>query len=228
MLIKVQNSHISGEVKAPSSKSMMQRMVAAAYLSNASTLIMNPGESNDCKASLDVISQLGATVKGSPAGLLIDSSDLSNAQDTMDCGEAGLGIRMFTPIAALSDKKITITGSGSLATRPMDFFEEILPQLGVECTSNNGKIPIEVTGPMQAKEFTLDGSLTSQYLTGLLMALPTCEGDSILHVYGLRSRGYVDLTLNVMEQFGVHVQNDNYETFHIKGSQKYANIASSV
>ena len=88
----------------------------------------------------------------------------------MNCGESGLSIRMFTPIVALSDKEITINGSGSLATRPMDFFDEILPQLGVKIKSNDGKLPMTVQGPLVPANIEVDGSLSSQFLTGLLMA----------------------------------------------------------
>ena len=84
--------------------------------------------------------------------------------------KAGLSIRMFTPIVALSDKEITINGSGSLETRPMDFFDEILPQLGVKIKSNNGKLPMTIQGPLEPANIEVDGSLSSQFLTGLLMA----------------------------------------------------------
>ena len=90
--------------------------------------------------------------------------------DEINCGESGLSIRMFTPIVALSDKEITINGSGSLETRPMDFFDDILPLLGVKIKSNDGKLPMTVQGPLVPANIEVDGSLSSQFLTGLLMA----------------------------------------------------------
>jgi 3-phosphoshikimate 1-carboxyvinyltransferase len=123
---------------------------------------------------------------------------------------------MFTSIAALSDKTITVKGSGSLAKRPMDFFDEVLPQLGVEIKSNNGFLPLEITGPLQPKNITVDGSLSSQYLTGLLFAYAAAEAKDVsIRVKNLASRPYVDLTLKVLEAYGLKVpQNKNYEEFY--------------
>ncbi|MCU0323165.1 MAG: 3-phosphoshikimate 1-carboxyvinyltransferase, partial [Chitinophagaceae bacterium] len=147
---------------------------------------------------------------------------------SINCGESGLSIRMFTPIVALSNQSIIINGTGSLLTRPMNFFDEILPQLSVEIKSNAGKLPLEVKGPLQAKNITIDGSLSSQFLTGLLMAFSTSlnpskggtlesksqEESVSTHVNNLKSKPYVDLTLEVMKQFGLNVPiNNNYESF---------------
>src|SRR5690606_29987871 len=117
---------------------------------------------------------------------------------TINCGESGLSIRMFTPLAALTNKKITITGEGSLVTRPMDFFDEVLPQLGVQVQSNDGKLPLIIQGPLQPKNITIDGSLSSQFLTGLLLAysvaqIDPAEGKEIsIKVSNLKSKPYID------------------------------------
>ena len=129
-------------------------------------------------------------------------------------GKSGLSIRMFTPIAALSDKPITINGTGSLTTRPMDFFDEILPKLGVKVKSNNGKLPLTIQGPLKPSNIEMDGSLSSQFLTGLLMAYAASpyphienemEGpysDEIsIKVKNLKSKPYIDVTLDVMKKF---------------------------
>ena len=84
---------------------------------------------------------------------------------------------MFTPLVALSEKEITINGTGSLVTRPMDFFDEILPQLDVKIKSNNGKLPLEIQGPLQPANIEVDGSLSSQFLTGLLMAYAAADAN---------------------------------------------------
>jgi 3-phosphoshikimate 1-carboxyvinyltransferase len=126
-----------------------------------------------------------------------------------------LSIRMFTPIVALSDKEITINGSGSLATRPMDFFDEILPQLGVKIKTNDGKLPMIVQGPLIPATIEVDGSLSSQFLTGLLMAYSAAGANDVsIKVNDLKSKPYIDLTLDVMKQFGMNVpENKNYEEF---------------
>src|SRR5215831_8995985 len=162
---------ISGNIYAPASKSSMQRACAAALVRKGETIIHNPGISNDDKAALGVIQALGATVENLQDGSLkIISNGVKPITDIVNCGESGLGIRMFAPIVALSEKEITIQGDGSLLSRPMNFFDEVLPQLGVQITSNNGKLPLKLKGPLQPKNITIDGSLSSQFLTGLLLA----------------------------------------------------------
>lgn len=134
----------------------------------------------------------------------------------MNCGEAGLGIRMFAPIAALNKNEITINGTGSLLTRPMNFFDEIFPQLGIKIQSNGGKLPIKIQGPLQAKNITIDGSLSSQFLTGLLFAYgKSATAPVTITVSNLKSKPYIDLTLQVMKHFGYDVVNNNYESFLI-------------
>ncbi len=113
---------------------------------------------------------------------------------------------MFTPIAALSDQPIEVTGSGSLVTRPMDFFDEIFPQLGIRIESNQGRLPLRILGPLRPADITVDGSLSSQFLTGLLMAFSAAgAADVTIRVRGLKSRPYIDLTLAVMRSFGMNV-----------------------
>jgi len=223
-------SVLKGDILAPASKSSMQRACAAALLAKGKSVIHNPGHSNDDRAALDIITRLGATVEASNEQLLIHSLGIDPTVNKINCGESGLSIRMFTPIIALADKKITIEGEGSLLTRPMNFFDEILPQLGVEIESNKGKLPITIKGPLQPRTIEIDGSLSSQFLTGLLMAygifpnpfkggaFVDSEGSGVLiRVHNLTSKPYIDLTLDVMKQFGLNVpENRNYEEFYFK------------
>ena len=132
----------------------------------------------------------------------------------MNCGESGLGIRMFTPIAALSSELINIEGKGSLVKRPMHFFDEILPLVGVKVQSQKGFLPIEIQGPLVPANITIDGSLSSQFLTGMLMAYAANEKQGIeIKVIGLKSKPYIDLTLAVLNTFGWKVEHTNYESF---------------
>ena len=144
MIVKIQPSKLSGNIHAPASKSSMQRACAAALVRKGETIIRNPGKSNDDKAGLNVIKALGAEIEIKNEELIINSEGVKPVSNSVNNGEAGLGIRMFTPIVALSENEITINGEGSLLTRPMDFFDEVLPQLGVEIKSNNGKLPLKL------------------------------------------------------------------------------------
>lgn len=218
MIVTIQPSTISGTINAPTSKSSMQRACAAALLNEGKTTIANPGKSNDDLAALDVIKNLGATVtKVDNNYIIIDSKGIQPVSDQMNCGESGLGIRMFAPIAALSNESIVINGTGSLLTRPMDFFDEIFPKLDISIESNNGKLPIKIKGPLQPKDITIDGSLSSQFLTGLLMAYGKAATEPVtITVTNLKSKPYIDLTLQVMKNFGYDVTNNNFESFLIK------------
>lgn len=215
MKATIRPSVLTGNIQAPASKSSMQRACAAALLVKGKTLIANPGHSNDDKAALGIIKALGAKLSTEGEGWSVESSGVNPVASSIDCGESGLSIRMFTPLAALSEREITINGSGSLATRPMDFFDEILPKLGVNIKSQGGKLPLVIQGPLRPVNIEVDGSLSSQFLTGLLMAYSAAGASGVtIKVNDLKSKPYIDLTLSVMMQFGLPLpENRNYEEF---------------
>ncbi|MEC5146682.1 3-phosphoshikimate 1-carboxyvinyltransferase [Chitinophaga sp. 212800010-3] len=228
MQVTVSPATIKGSVTANPSKSAMQRAVAAALLAKGKTIIRNPGLSNDCLAALEVAENLGAKIKREHDFFEITSNGVHPFYDEINCGESGLGIRMFTPIAALSSLPITIEGHGSLTTRPMDFFEQVLPQLDVKCTTNGGKLPLHIQGPLQPKDITIDGSLSSQFLTGLLMAYGAAAENVTITVKDLKSKPYIALTLQLMAHFGVRVEEKNFETFHFGPQQAYKSCDYTV
>jgi len=213
--VTIHPSQLNGIIQAPASKSSMQRACAAALLSQGETHIHNPGHSNDDRAALDIIQNLGAKYEIQGSVLKVSGIGVNPVANEINCGESGLSIRMFTPIVALSNKEITINGSGSLATRPMDFFDEIFPKLGVKIKSNNGKLPMVVQGPLIPKNIEVDGSLSSQFLTGLLMAYSAAGATNVsIKVKNLKSKPYINLTLDVMKQFGMYMpENKNFEEF---------------
>jgi 3-phosphoshikimate 1-carboxyvinyltransferase len=222
MIVKIKPSVLTGSIVAPASKSSMQRACAAALLSEGASEIVNPGKSNDDLAALDVIQKLGARVVTNDDGsLTIHSLGVDPVEEEINCGESGLGIRMFTPIAALSNKRITINGMGSLYTRPMHFFDEIFPQLNIKIQSREGKLPLRIEGPLLPADIEVDGSLSSQFLTGLLMAYGASVTRPVnIKVNNLKSKPYIDLTLKVMESFGRKVTHTNYEVFHLEPQVK--------
>jgi 3-phosphoshikimate 1-carboxyvinyltransferase len=223
MLTTIKPSVIRGFIQAPTSKSSMQRACAAALLSKGETIIRNPGYSNDDKAALEVIRGLGASVETLEDGALrISGRPIGGSGAAqVNCGESGLGIRMFAPIIALSDQLITVNGEGSLLTRPMDFFDEIFPQLGIRVVSNGGRLPLQIQGPLQPRNIEIDGSLSSQFLTGLLFAYAAAGAKDVsIKVNNLKSKPYIDLTLQVMGHFGWAVENRNYEEFYFSGNSK--------
>ncbi len=220
MRVLLQSSTLKGFINAPASKSSMQRACAAAVLKKGKTFLYNCGKSNDDYAAINVIKNLGAQIESNKEGCLdIISNGVEALSSEINCGESGLGIRMFTPIAALNSNKITINGTGSLVSRPMNFFDEILPKLGVDITTHDGKVPLIIKGPLQPKNIEVDGSLSSQFLTGLLMAYgaSAISEPVTITVNNLKSSPYIDLTLNVMKAFGLNTPiNNQYRefTFH--------------
>jgi len=213
-------SEISGKINAPPSKSFMQRGIAGAILSDGETNISGPSLSEDSLAALDIARKFGRVVHNNFDSITIDKKTFPINSD-FNCGESGLSLRMFAPIAALEKSQITLRGQDSLLGRTISMIEAPLKNLGVKCFTNNGFPPITVQGPMTGGEIFIDGSVSSQFLTGLLFALPTVNSDSIIHVKNLSSRPYIDMTIEVIKKFGVNIENQNYETFIIKGNQKY-------
>lgn len=206
MIATIYPSLIQGSIRSPRSKSDMQRACAAALLREGITTIVDPGRSNDDMAALDVIAKLGAVLQDCGDKIIVTSNGVQPHQNEINCGESGLGIRMFTPIAALSSAALTIIGKGSLVNRPMDFFDEIFPQLGIAVSTQSGKLPLHVKGPLVPKNIVVDGSLSSQFLTGLLMAFSAINAkDVTIEVRDLKSKPYIDLTLRVLKDFGMKV-----------------------
>ena len=229
MQVTITPSEVNGNMTAPASKSAMQRACAAALLRGGTTVLHNPGVSNDDEAALDIISQLGAIVEKANETVVIHSKGIAPIGSEINCGESGLSARMFTSIAALAKTPITVTGKGSLVKRPFSFFTEVLPQLGVACESTNGLLPLQINGPLQPKNIEIDGSLSSQFLTGLLFAFSASEAtDVAISVRDLNSKPYIDLTLQVMQDFGLQVPvNKDYLSFYFPGNMSSKDIPES-
>ena len=230
MQVTISPSQVKGTITAPASKSAMQRACAAALLKGGKTVFHNPGVSNDDEAALDIIYQLGAVVEKQDNTVVIHSNGVAPVSNEINCGESGLSARMFTSIAALSKTPITVTGKGSLVKRPFSFFTEVLPQLGVECTSNDGLLPLHIKGPLEPGNIEIDGSLSSQFLTGLLFAFSAARAEDVaIKVRDLNSKPYIDLTLRVMQQFGLTVPvNNNYESFYFRAEKSPVEITHSA
>lgn len=220
MKTTIHKGRIAGSITAPASKSYAQRAVAAALLAGGETTLTHLDLCNDTRAALDVARRLGASVSHEGTTYTIRGG-LNPVSTKLNIGESGLATRLFTPIASLCHMPITINGEGSILRRPIEMMEEPLQALGVEVISNGGYLPISVKGPMRGGEIYVDGSLSSQFITGLLMALPLSPNDTVLHVENLKSRPYVDMTIDLAARFGVAIEHNNYEQFYIAGGQHY-------
>ena len=207
-------------INIPPSKSIAQRAVAAALLADGTSVIENFPYCNDATAALHLSKDLGAKIT-SKNELLHIYGGLNVSNITLHAEESALALRMFAPIAALSGKEITFTGKGTLLNRPVEMIINALKQGGVQCTDNNGTLPLTLSGKLKNGHFHLDGAITSQVVSGLLMALPVVNGDSVVVVENLKSKPYIDITIEVLESFGINIENVDYHTFNIQGNQKY-------
>lgn len=221
MNITVSPSVLSGHIDAPSSKSLTQRAIAAGLLARGTTVIQNPSLCNDSVAAIGMARALGAKVSIVDNSITVEAGEKPSGQVILNCGESGLALRMFTPIAAVLSENVILTGEGSLLRRPVSMITEALGQLGVEVESREGYLPVSLSGKLKAGRALIDGSTGSQLLTGLLMALPLAEGESRLDVASLTSKPYIGLTLDLLSRFGVTVENEGYRTFTIPGRQAF-------
>lgn len=218
-------SILSGILQIPASKSYMQRACAAAFIKKGKTIIYNAAYSKDDEASLNIIEQLGAKINRQKKVVNIDCNTASPIQSIIHCGESGLSSRMFTPIASLSSNSVQIVGSGSLLKRPFSFFENIFPALNVQIQSNKGLLPLKVQGPLIPNDILIDGYLSSQYITGFLMAFSAANAsDKTIVVNNVTSKPYIDMTLDVMKKFGLKTpENNQYQEFYFSKNKVDAN-----
>ena len=211
-----------GEVIPPCSKSYAQRALAAALLAPGRTTLRGIELCRDTRSAIEAIRTLGARVEIHDDNTLIVDGGLNPTADRLNVGESGLAARLFTPIAALGDKAMLIEGEGTLRHRPMAMMVEPLRSLGVEVRDGGGRLPIEVCGPIKGGRIVVDGSISSQFITGLLIALPRAKSDTTIEVRDAVSTPYIDMTLETLERFGVEIMHNegDYSEFYIEGNQE--------
>ena len=213
-------SQVSGEVRPPCSKSYAQRALAAALLSDGETTLSNIELCDDTRYAMNVITGLGASVRQTGPTEYVIRGGLAPITDTINTGESGLATRLFTPIAALCDRRMTITGTGPMPRRPIGMMIDPLRNLGVQVRSN-GYLPITVQGPLRGGETDVEAYVSSQFLTGLLMSLPLAEGDTILHVEQPNSLPYLAVTVDLASKFRIRMEHNGFREFFIPGGQHY-------
>ncbi len=204
-----------GSLQVPYSKSYLQRAIAIGLLSKSDVTIKGFTPGNDALAARSIAERLGAktSLSGEVLSLSFQGNDFESV--TINCGESGLSTRMFSPIAASLFERTIIEGEGSILVRPMDMVIDALEKLGAKVQSKEGKLPLLVDGKIQSGTIEIDGSESSQLLTGLLIALSFLPGKSTIHVQDLKSIPYVQMTLDILEAFDVEVTHDNFQTFRI-------------
>lgn len=222
MKIKIYPSKCSGEIKIPSSKSMGHRAIICASLANGKSIISNLDYSDDILATIDGMKKLGANIQCEKDRLIIEGiENFDSLKDKIiDCNESGSTLRFFIPIFSLTGDKISFTGRNRLLKRPQKIYEEIFKEQNLYYFQDEDKI--EIKGKLKAKEYFIDGNISSQFISGLLFTLPLLEENSSININPpFESASYIDLTMEVLKEFGITINKVTPLRFEIQGGQKY-------
>ncbi len=219
MKLQIFPSLALGSVQVPPSKSMAHRLLICAGLSQGESVIENIAFSQDILATLDCLKALGVSVQIQGSTVIVQGNPNPKAQEILPCRESGSTLRFFVPLCLLSGGG-TMTGSDRLMERPLSVYEDLFLQRNISLIRADGSITVE--GVLQSGDFSLPGNVSSQFLTGLLFALPFLSGESrIISTTPLESGSYLDLTLSALATFGIRVLRPDERTFVIPGNQSY-------
>ena len=224
--LKIYPSKLKGEVKIPPSKSMAHRAIICAALSDGLCIIENIDYSDDIIATIDAMNSLGAKIVKHKDYIEVIGVYGSNekAQETrvIDCNESGSTLRFLVPISLLFKGSSKFIGRGNLGKRPLTTYYNIFEEQGIKYSYEEGNLNLVINGELNPGTFEVEGNVSSQFITGLLFTLPLLKEDSkIIITTEMESKGYIDLTLKAISDFGIEIINNNYREFIIKGNQKY-------
>ena len=226
--LKIKPGKLKGEVKIPPSKSMAHRAVICAALSDGISKISNVEFSDDIIATVNAMRALGAVINEEGDYLEVKGVNFKNIIPTrefervVDCNESGSTLRFLIPIALVFEGVTRFIGRGNLGKRPLDTYYNIFDEQNIEYQYKEGELDLLISGMLKPGEFKVRGDISSQFITGLLFALPLIDGDSkIVITTEFESKGYIDLTLSAMKDFGIEIINNDYKEFIIKGNQSY-------
>lgn len=219
--VKLSPSRPSGCVTAPPSKSISHRALICAALACGESTITNLAFSQDILATIDVLGAIGAVIEklGEDSVKVTGISGKPKSLAPLPCRESGSTLRFMIPICLLSPEKFELTGSEKLLSRPLGIYSDIFKDR--YCPSGKSSLILSAGAPLAAGEYRVAGNVSSQFITGLLFALPLCGGDSRIIIEGnFESASYVDLTLDALSKFGIKITRES-NTFIIKGNQNY-------
>ncbi|MCX5774408.1 MAG: 3-phosphoshikimate 1-carboxyvinyltransferase [Fusobacteria bacterium] len=234
MDIKIIPKNLTGKVKVPSSKSLTHRAIIAASLSAGKSKLTNITLSEDIKATIECMKALGATfeIKDEVVEVrgikIVEKENIKTLE--LACNESGSTLRFLIPIALSHEGEYLFTGKGRLVKRPQsEYYKMFVTQnIFFEKLSSDDELPLKIVGKLSSGEFQLRGDLSSQFITGLLLALPLLEGDSVIElVTPLESKGYVDLTRDILKKFQIETIPHAHK-YYVKGQQKYQKCNLSV
>ena len=224
--LKIIPSKLKGSVKIPPSKSMAHRAIICAALSDGICRIDNIDYSDDIIATINAMNSLGATIEKHDdyievVGIYKNINKIKRNR-IIDCNESGSTLRFLVPISLLFKGSNKFIGKGNLGKRPLTTYYNIFNNQGIKYSYEENNLNLVVDGELKPGVFEVEGNISSQFITGLLFALPLLNGDSKITITKeMESKGYIDLTLKAISDFGIEIINNNYSEFIIKGNQKY-------
>ena len=222
MNVTVKPSKLGGNIKIPPSKSLSHRAIIAAALAEGKSIISNVLYSKDIKATIDSMRALGANIIEHEDSLEIYGSKVKRVKSLINANESGSTIRFMIPIALVCNEPMEFTGENHLVKRPLDTFFEIFDKQGIKYERGENYLPLKVYSGLKSGIFEVRGDISSQFITGLLYALPMLDGDSTIKITtNLESKGYIDLTLDILKMFGIYIENRSYKEFYVKGNQEF-------
>ncbi len=224
-VVRLKPGPVSGTVRAPSSKSYTHRALVVAHLAHRAYRVESPLVSDDTIRTAGALSVLGSRIAAERDGWVVEPAPngTRRSRRRIDCGESGTTLRFVTPLAALADRPVTLVGRGRLPVRPMGALLDALRELGVssEIPGDGRTLPLRVRGPLHGGAVRVRGSESSQYLSALLLVLPTVAPDSVVRVVGsLVSEPYVEATLSVLKASRVRVTARG-SRYVVRGEQKF-------
>ncbi|WP_416175560.1 3-phosphoshikimate 1-carboxyvinyltransferase [Clostridium sp.] len=228
--VKIIPNAFKGKIKVPSSKSFCHRSIICSSLAKGRSEIKNIYFSRDIAATIEAMRSLGAKIEVYKDSVIVNGADrITLKNDSIFCGESGSTIRFIIPIIATLGKKAVLSGQGKLIERPLDVYYKIFEEQGIYYKNSDGKLPLEINGKLKPGKYMIRGDISSQFITGLLFALPLLKDDSQIEITTtLESKPYVDMTLDIIRKFGIIVENIDYKKFIIPGNQSYKSFNYTV
>lgn len=222
MKVKIEKGKAQGTVIAPPSKSMAHRLLILAGLSGSKCIVHGIADSQDMLATMDCLRALGAELEQTGDTVTVCGIDVTKANpcDTLKCRESGSTLRFFIPIALMTGQQVEFCGSERLMERPLGIYEEICKDFGFAFEREKGGL--RVCGMLKPGTFEMDGNVSSQFITGLLMVLPLLPGDSLIKLRPpVESRSYINMTMEALRMFGASAEWKTDDTILVKGNQSY-------
>ena len=234
MRVEIRPSRLKGTVTAPPSKSMAHRLLICAGLSAGESVVRHLAFSDDVKATIACLTALGAEIRLDGDTAYVRGADVRQRLDKtaeLDCNECGSTLRFFTPLCMLSGEERILRGAPYLMTRPMGVYEEIAQKQGISFVKSADCISVK--GRLKSGVYEVAGNISSQFISGLLFALPLLDGDSEIRILPpVESKPYIDMTVEALEQFGIQIESPLSEDssslqeqpmiYKVKGGQRYA------